>query len=333
MLELPSMKFRTEYTSKPSGLQLNPETPVVLLGSCFTDNIGARMRECRWRAFPNMCGVLYNPASIANILRLCLHPEAMQEAVSESIAERDDLRISWLTDSGTDTYSRAATTERVCHRLAALRERLKEAGAMIVTFGTAWIYELSQRPGYIVSNCHKFPSDSFIRKRLSVSDITTEWNILLNELRETHPQLKIIFTVSPVRHLKDGFEGNSRSKAILQLACEEICGSDDLAEYFPSFEIMNDDLRDYRFYADDLVHPSDTAVDYIWQKFQERYLSEASRALLREGEKVTKRLNHRPILKDNSDMAKYAASCREYEASQIYNAFIAAHPGMLTIDE
>ncbi|MDE5806509.1 MAG: GSCFA domain-containing protein, partial [Muribaculaceae bacterium] len=243
------------------------------------------------------------------------------------------LWVSWLTDSGSTTYDRNDTKDRVFHRFLRLHNHLKGARTLIVTFGTAWVYELKERPGYIVSNCHKFPSDTFLRRRLTVKEITEEWNRLIKLLSNECPDLRIIFTVSPVRHLKDGFEGNSRSKAVLQLACEEICMANANAVYFPSFEIMNDDLRDYRFYASDLVHPSDTAVDYIWNKFQETFLTEASRKLLSEGEKITKRLNHRPIIHGNSQLAEYMASLEKSKASEYYNAFISAHPTMLHIDE
>lgn len=297
------MKFRTEYDVRPSGRLLDPEKAVVLIGSCFTDNIGERMKFCRWRAFPNITGTLYNPLSIANILRIACKRESILEAVDESISNRDQLWMTWLMDSGCTTFSRQDTVDLASDRLRSLSNHLSEARTLIVTFGTAWIYELRERQGYVVSNCHKFPSDTFLRRRLSISDIVSEWNELIKLLKEIYPELRIIFTVSPVRHLKDGFEGNSRSKAILQLACEEICDGNECAEYFPSYEIMNDDLRDYRFYAADMVHPSPEGVEYIWEKFQDRYLSVASRALLREGEKVTKRLNHRPIITGSSGNA------------------------------
>lgn len=328
------MKFRTEYIVKPCTEALNPERPVVLIGSCFTDNIGARMRECRWRAYPNICGTLYNPRSIANILRMAVSREVdFFTEISESVVQRGDLWMSWLTDSGCTTYSRQDTEMEVADRLRRLRNQLEEADALILTFGSAWIYELAAHPGHAVSNCHKFPADTFRRRRLTVEEIADEWSDILSMLRQTYPSLKIILTVSPVRHLKDGFEGNSRSKAILQLACEEIIGRDERVGYFPAFEIMNDDLRDYRFYAPDLVHPSAEAVDYIWEKFMERYLSPPSRALLAEGERVTKRLNHRPIVYGGSPMAEYMASVERSKADACYNAFMAAHPGMLAIDD
>lgn len=327
------MKFRTEYTVQPSERLLNPEESVVLIGSCFTDYIGERMRACRWKAFPNITGTLFNPSSIAGILHLALTWEKPFDVIDRSLAQRDKLWVSWLADSRCTTYSKRDTDDRIFNRFLRLRERLEEARTLIVTFGTAWIYELRERPGYVVSNCHKFPTDTFVRRRLSVNEIVEEWNKLLRLLAEKYPEMRVIFTVSPVRHLKDGFEGNSRSKAILQLACEELCNSNEGVDYFPSYEIMNDDLRDYRFYSSDLVHPSPEAVDYIWEKFQDRYLSKESRALLAEGEKVTKRLNHRPIMYDNSELAQYMASCQEYEASKVYNTFISAHPNMLCVDE
>ncbi|MDE5872047.1 MAG: GSCFA domain-containing protein [Muribaculaceae bacterium] len=327
------MKFRTEYAASPIELLLNPEQSVVLIGSCFTDYIGERMRACRWRAFPNITGTLFNPSSIAKVLHLACTWTNPFEVIDDSLANRDKLWMSWLADSGCTTYSRRDTDDRIFSKLLRLRDRLAEARTLIVTFGTAWIYELRERPGYVVSNCHKFSPDTFVRRRLSVDGIVKEWNELLKLLKDKYPDMRIIFTVSPVRHLKDGFEGNSRSKAILQLACEEICNRNDGVDYFPSFEIMNDDLRDYRFYSTDMVHPSSEAVDYIWEKFQDRYLSKASRALLAEGEKITKHLNHRSIMYGGSELGESMASLHHSEAIERYNAFMNAHPTMLHIDE
>lgn len=327
------MKFRTEYEARPGSLMLNPEQSIVLIGSCFTDYIGKRMRFCRWRAYPNLCGVLYNPSSIANILRIAATWDNIIEVIDDSIARRDRLWITWLADSGCTSYSSQETKDCILRRLRELRCVLRSTKALIVTFGTAWVYELANRPGYLVSNCHKFPSDTFIRKRLKISEIVGEWNNLMRILLDFNPEIKIIFTVSPVRHLKDGFEGNSSSKAILRLACEEICSISDNADYFPSFEIMNDDLRDYRFYGPDMVHPSEMAVDYIWEKFQERYLSQESRKLLAEGQKVTKRLQHRPIVYGTSEVAQNIATQERCEATEFYNNFLSKHPTMLSEKE
>lgn len=290
------MKFRTEYQPGAPLFYLNPEEPVILLGSCFAVNIGQRMQTCRWSALVNPCGTLYNPSSISNILRLSMSRDDVTESVRNSIACRDNIIVSWLMDSCASAFTANETIGNVSQRLKMLSDGLGDARTLIVTFGTAWIYELRDTPGYIVSNCHKFTPDTFQRRRLSVDEIVREWNGVLAHIKTNYPQLRVIVTVSPVRHLKDGFEGNSRSKAILQLACEELCDKWDNVFYFPSYEILNDDLRDYRYYDTDMVHPSDMAVEYIWEKFQQSFLSAESQRRVKEGERVTKRLNHRPII-------------------------------------
>ena len=146
------MKFRTELIPMKPSFFLNPERAVVLLGSCFTDNIGRMMRGCRWRAFPNICGTLFNPASIANILRIALFDHNIYSTIRKSVAERGGRYVSWLTDSLATTFSKAETVERVYSRFLRLMTCLSEADALIVTFGTAWVYELRERRGYIVSN-------------------------------------------------------------------------------------------------------------------------------------------------------------------------------------
>lgn len=290
------MKFRTEYNPQIADRLLDPLMPVVLVGSCFTDSIGARMRDCRWPSQANPCGVLYNPASIANILTLCDNDddEEVYAAVRSSIISRDGIYLSWLTDSKTYGTSETEIADTLVSKLSEMRNALAAAAVLIVTFGTSWIYELSDSPGYIVSNCHKFPSKDFIRRRLSVDEIVSTWKSTVELLRTINPDLRLIFTVSPIRHLKDGFEGNARSKATLLLACERLCTEIEGADYFPAYEIITDDLRDYRFYADDLLHPSGQAVTYVWEKFCKRYLSEQSRQIIAEGEKITKAMNHRP---------------------------------------
>lgn len=298
------MKFRTEYTPRKAPFLLNPEEPALLLGSCFSDYVGKRMRFCRWEAISNPCGSLYNPSSISKILRIATRWDNPLEIIRSSIVTHNQLYASWLADTSHSGYDEAATIDKVYASLNDIHQLLQKARTLIVTFGTAWTFELRERPGYVVTNCHKLPPDTFMRRRLSIKEIVDDWTDLLSLLKDKYPELKVIITVSPVRHLKDGFEGNSRSKAILQLACEQICGSFDHPIYFPAFEIVNDDLRDYRFYDTDMVHPSDEAVAYIWEIFQHTFLSEASIRILKEGEKVTKRLNHRPIISPPSALPK-----------------------------
>lgn len=279
----------------PASKPLDVDRSVLLMGSCFSDSVGARMQFARWPAAVNPCGVLYNPTSIGKMTRLALLPGA-EANVRASIIPRDGHWVSWLCDSGARGSDPDAAAISVEERLAALHVALKESQASIVTFGTAWVYELASDKGFVVANCHKYPAAHFVRRRLSVEEIVEEWKEVAAMIREVNPDLRLIFTVSPIRHLKDGFEGNTRSKAVLQLACERICHEVRDAEYFPSYEILTDDLRDYRFYADDMVHPSSKAVEYIWEKFCDRYVTRSGMELLRQGERLTRSERHRTII-------------------------------------
>lgn len=322
------MRFRTEVISTPSPSPLDPERPVLLLGSCFSDNIGDRMRQCRWDARVNPCGVLYNPFSIARIIRLALGDADMARSVQTSLTTDRGIWNSWLCDSGAASDSAATTAAKVTAGIGSLSSSLAEAGVLIVTFGTAWIYELADSPGYVVANCHKRPASSFARRRLSVQEIVDVWCGLLEDLALAYPRLKIIFTVSPVRHLKDGFEGNARSKAILLLACEELCARFRFAEYFPAYEIVTDDLRDYRFYATDLVHPSADAVEYVWEKFLDSYVTQPSRKILEEGEAITRALGHRPLI-EGCRAAAEQMELHRLKTMERLGSFRRSHPGML----
>lgn len=213
-----------------------------------------------------------------------------------------------------------------------LEECICASGVLFVTFGTAWCYFLADNTDYVVANCHKQPSAMFIRRRITVDEIVGAWTALCNDLWKRFPDLRIVFTVSPVRHLKDGFSGNARSKAVLQLAVEEICRINDRCSYFPAYEILNDDLRDYRFYASDLVHPSQEAVEYIWEIFKSTYLDDKGLELLKEGERIQKAWNHRPLVSPICSVttaADEAERSRKEEIKRRYESFLTLHPGML----
>ncbi len=323
------MNFRTEYNGRRVSEPLDVSRPVVLLGSCFTTSIGERMRAGRWRAYPNPCGVLYNPMSIAMVLETALS-ENPESVFAESVVEREGRWVSWLTDSKVSGSSPEECVAMLTERFSDLKRCLAECSSVIITFGTSWIYELADSTGCVVANCHKFPEKRFVRRRLSPEEISERWRQTIGMINECCGRKRFIFTVSPIRHLRDGFEGNSVSKAALMLACADICRADD-AVYFPSFEIMNDDLRDYRFYASDMLHPSDTAVEYIWSKFREEFISEEDNRILDDGEKVTKALNHRPIIAGTS--CGETDRKREYseQALERLALFLDRHPGMLGI--
>lgn len=280
--------FRTPIPIEKKG-SLTPQKPLLLLGSCFASNIGACLRRGMWNAAVNPCGTLFNPESISMIIKRAL---AMPEISSSELENHEGLYFSTLFStkfSGSDPIQSAAT---MTSALSVLSQYIISSQALIATFGTAWVYRLAES-GITVANCHKLPASLFQRIRLTAEEIAAEWIALIPKLRQCNPNLRIIFTVSPVRHIKDTMHGNTLSKAILHLAIEKIIETCPYTEYFPAFELLNDDLRDYRFYASDMTHPSDFAINYIWQHFSDTYFDEITKAILNKAESITAALLHR----------------------------------------
>lgn len=285
------MKFRTEFEAQRVPFSLNPSKPVVLAGSCFSQNIAAKMEAHLWKA-ANPCGTLYNPFSICYALDLMLDEKKGMERFEKSLFEYNGIWNSNKFDSSFSSLMKDDCIQEFINRRKQLLATLEEGRLLIVTFGTSIVYYMKEGR-FEVGNCHKLPAGMFYRQRMTPSEIMSSWSVIIEELQERFPGIKIIFTVSPVRYLKDGFVGNSRSKAILLLGVEEILKYNEDCYYFPAYEILNDDLRDYRFYASDLAHPSEEAIEYVWEKFIQTFLDESGRKHLEEGEKKFKALNHR----------------------------------------
>ena len=284
------MKFRTEIEPvKPSHL-ISMRQPILMLGSCFTDNIGERLGRDGFDVVHNPLGPLYNPISIANCIIRAFDGKACTE--NDLVQGPNGYHCLDYASrySGQDATAVAAKVNAdfstVCERLADPKLQ-----TVIITFGSAFVYE---RQGKAVGNCHKFPASDFRRRRLGIKEIVDAWAPVIGRLPD---QANIIFTVSPIRHLADGLHGNEVSKATLLLALEELYPAYPMrAGYFPSYEIMIDDLRDYRFYAADMKHPSEVAVDYIYEIFCNTY---ATPETLREAAENRRRYRaslHRPIL-------------------------------------
>lgn len=256
------------------------------------------MRESLWVAY-NGLGTLYNPMSIAKVIDIMVFGDEDSADIESSLFEANGIVHSWLFDSHFSGASKERCLNNIIESRTKLLETLEKAQMLIVTFGTSWCYALGQNKKeeeYIVANCHKMPSSMFSRRRVSIEEISTLWIDLCQRLQRKYPNLSIVFTVSPVRHLKDGFEGNTLSKCTLQLAVEQIRTKIAKSLYFPAYEIVCDDLRDYRFYSSDLVHPSDSAIEYIWEIFCKTFLDDKGLAKIKEGNKIYKKLNHRPIV-------------------------------------
>ena len=287
------MKFRTEIKIEDAPLKLSPERQLLLAGSCFSDYIGARLEYLGWPAVVNPCGVIYNPVSMSLLLRLALASRAIRrEIVASAVTRRDQMFVSWFMSSVVMESTEENCIDRVCARLDLLEKAIEKSEAMILTFGTSdvWLLAGTDRA---VGNCHKHPSSEFEKRRIGVEEMVADWVELIKMVRMRNPDIGVILTVSPRRYLAEGFADNSRQKAILLLGCEKLCQEVENTFYFPAYEIMNDDLRDYRFYGKDLVHPSEMAVDYIWEKFTETFMDSSGLSVLKQIETQAKRSAHR----------------------------------------
>jgi hypothetical protein len=277
-------EFRTVIEPVSSPFKLNHDSSIAMLGSCFTNNIGSRLTEAGFDVSVNEMGILFNPASIANLVN---------RALERKWWTVDDL-VEW---NGTyhclDLESRRQSQDvgellnGVNGDLEKLAQKLTAADVWFVTFGTAWVFEYTAT-GMLVGNCHKLPNNCFERRRMSVAEIVDMWLPLCQGRR-------VVFTVSPVRHLADGLHGNTVSKATLHVAIEELVEKAG-ATYFPAYEIVNDDLRDYRFYDADMKHPSAVACEYIYERFAQTYFDKSTAALADEYRRKARQCNHRPIL-------------------------------------
>ena len=283
--------FRTVVEIPESRTKLDYETGSMWIGSCFTENIGSRLKELKFPHEVNPFGILYNPASINNSLKILTDGRMFTEK---------DLRYGnglWYSFSHHSSYShpeRDACLERINESITRAAGMLKKAKLLFITFGTARVFQLKEN-GEIVSNCHKIPASHFDRVLLDVEEIVESYSSLINRLKEFSPDLRIVFTISPVRHWKDGAHGNQISKSILLLAVSRLEELFDNVSYFPAYEIIMDELRDYRFYDEDMLHINKQGVDYIWEKFQEAYLSPSSKPVIKEITAIRLGTQHRPF--------------------------------------
>lgn len=284
-------EFRTKIQLQPSKNKISYYTPVLFLGSCFTENIGNKMQDLKFPVLINPFGVLYNPASVLQSLEIILDKRDFKES---DLGFFNEQWFSFYHDTEFSNSNKQKCLDHINVKLNQAREQFKDANYLIITFGTAWVYEYI-KSGKVVSNCHKIPAKEFNRYKLGVEDIFVQWAKLLNRIEDYNPDLKVIFTVSPVRHWKDGAVQNQLSKSTLILAIHQIKKIFDNVEYFPAYEIMMDDLRDYRFYADDMLHPSNAAIEYIWQFFNDTYLDKETNEIIKEVQKIVQAENHRPL--------------------------------------
>lgn len=277
---LPEYPFRISY-----------QDHILSLGSCFAEHIGQRLSGFHFYSLLNPYGILYNPFSIAQGLQRLLQDAPFQQ---RELLEHQGL---WHSFFHHGAFSHPDREEGLAGINAAYRRAqgfLLTANRLVITMGTAFVF-IYRPSGEVVANCHKLPGSAFERRRLHPREVIAALEPVLYELKNRQPELEVILTVSPVRHLRDGLLENQRSKAALLLACGELCRQLPFAHYFPSYEIVMDELRDYRFYAADMIHPSAVAIDYIWQRFGEAFFDEPTEQLMQRINKVLIASRHRPF--------------------------------------
>lgn len=286
------MDFFTPIEITDSIINISYQDQIMLFGSCFAESIGKQLSEHKFQVDTNPFGVLYNPISISKAIRSLLNPTLKTK---ENLFSHNGLFHSFTHHSNFSAISEDICLENINNRTNKAATYLNKTGFLLITFGSAYIYQLKSN-GEIVANCHKLPARLFDHKRLSVSDIVGEWSQLLSTLFKKNKQLHVIFTVSPIRYWKYGAHENQISKSILLLAIEEIQKlHPEQTSYFPAYELMLDELRDYRFYAEDMFHPSNTSIQYIWKRFTETYMGESTQHLLTEIKDILKSVNHKPF--------------------------------------
>lgn len=290
------IRLTTNVSIPASPFIISHRDSIMMMGSCFVDNIGNKMTESGFRTMVNPFGVLFNPISIKKSIERI---ESCSPLTMNDVFYRDDAFNSFHFHSRFAKSDAEEYLSNVNNAITECNERFKEISVLFVTFGTSWIYKL-ESTGEVVSNCHKWPANTFVRERLSAEQIVSEYTPFISRLLQNKPGLNIVLTVSPIRHFKDGAHDNQLSKATLLLAADALVRSfPDNVYYFPAYEIMMDELRDYRFYADDLVHPSTLAVNYIWKKFSSVVFTEETMALNAEIQDINAELNHRPFNPDS----------------------------------
>jgi hypothetical protein len=299
-----SFPLRTEVKIEPSKWDVNYETSSLFMGSCFSDHIGGMLSKYKFPVLLNPFGVLYNPISLSTALNMMLE---QHEISIDDLVSHDHLWHSFQFHGSFSDASPVKVVEKCNNSIHHSHSFLKSARFLFVTFGTAWVFR-HKKTNKIVSNCHKIPAADFDRFRLYIDEIKNEWIEILSKIHNFNPDLKIIFTVSPIRHFKDGAHENQLSKSTLLLAIDEIIKDYPIQQigYFPSYELMNDELRDYRFYDSDMVHISETGVRFIFEKFKSTFFSDPTNACFDQIQSIIQAKEHRLLSNEIQSIRKFS---------------------------
>ena len=296
------MNLQTYVHIPKPNFDISHQSKMLLLGSCFSENIGAKLVEHKFAVNVNPFGIMYNPLSIYNGIKRLLDEVPFSE---KDFIFHNGMYHSFMHHGSFSRINLKEAVENVNHNFNSASDYLKNADFLLITFGTSYVFRWKES-GEIVANCHKIPADKFSRERLTVDDIVLQWSNLIQRILLANSNLKIVFTVSPIRHFKDGAHENQLSKATLHLSVDKIKDefSDNLF-YFPAYEIVMDQLRDYRFYTDDMLHPSLLTQNYIWKRFGDTYFSVETEKINAEWKKIVQALSHKPYHSHSEEYQKF----------------------------
>lgn len=301
------MKLQTQIPLARAENQIGYSSHMFLLGSCFVENIGSKLDYFKFRALQNPFGILFHPLAIENLIQRAVLAQSYTE---QEIFNKNGQWLCFDAHSDLSDMSKENLLQKLNDALLKTRQELNKASHIIITLGTAWAYRYSET-NTMVANCHKVPQKEFSKELLSINAIVDSLEGMVETIKSANPNAQLIFTISPVRHLKDGFVENQQSKAHLITALQELLALPSLGtygSYFPAYELMMDELRDYRFYEADMVHPNQLAIDYIWEKLKSVWISEEIYRTMDEVEAIQKGLHHRPFNRNSEQHQQFLKS-------------------------
>lgn len=309
------MEFRLEFTPKPFDTKINHQHKLLLIGSCFTEQIGTKLSNHKFSVLDNPNGILFNPVSITKSISSYIDNKQYTEA---DLFHQNECWNSWEHHSRFSKPDVTGCLNGINESQSKANAFLKNAGWLLITLGSAFVYELENKE--VVANCHKVPTDKFVKRLLPVEEVLAGLQQMIEKTKAFNPGIKIIFTISPVRHLRDGFVENNRSKATLIQAVHLLTEKNADCFYFPAYELIIDDLRDYRFFAEDMVHPNYAATNYVWEKFIAACIDEPSQQLMKEIAVIVAAKNHKPFNPTSEQHKKFLQTNLE-KVKKIQNQF------------
>jgi hypothetical protein len=313
------MKFQTTIPIKKSDFLIDYSSKLVSLGSCFAENMGEKFDYYKFSTITNPFGIIFNPISLEKIILRSIHKKYFTE---KDIFFHNEAWHCFEVHSELSNPDKTEFLTTLNQLIDITNGHLEKATHCLITLGTSWVYKHIESDA-LVANCHKVSQKQFVKELISVADIEASLKRIVSEIQVINPNCKFIFTISPVRHSKDGFVENNVSKSHLITALYQFLSNTTSSIYFPSYEIMMDELRDYRFYAEDMLHPNQTAIDYIWMKFSENFIDEIEFDTMKHISEIQKSLSHRPFNPNSESHLKFQNNLK-----QKINAIVAIYPEM-----